>query len=60
MALALELLGVRLGEGKQGGDVEHDLLALVRRVEGVVPGLPELGVQPPAVTRVLGQQDSFT
>ena len=33
---ALELLGVGFGEGEQGGHVQHDLLALVLRVERVL------------------------
>ena len=55
VSFALQLLAVRLGEGQQGGHMEHHLLAEVLCVEAVLTGLTELRVQAAPVAGVLRQ-----
>ena len=55
VSLALQLLAIRLGEGQQGGHMEHHLLAEVLCVEAVLAGLTELRVQTAPVAGVLRQ-----
>lgn len=43
VSLLLELLGVCLGEGQEGGHVVHHLLAAVLSVHDLLPRLAKLG-----------------
>ena len=43
VSLLLELLGICLGEGEEGGHVVHHLLAAVLRLHALCPRLAKLG-----------------